>query len=296
MEVTRMNKGMLKTLKMAVLPLIMVSQTAEALADTMCMDGFRVFRVNGYVIGPKQLKIIKSDLTTNYVKELSETEVLKRIQKRVDGSKSTGSNTIANSTLARDILKSARAYGVDPFIFTALIEKESQFRVNAVGSGGDSGLTQFTTIAVKEVTYQYKKSDVGGAYKNLSSGFITQPRELNDYHTFMSSVPKSWSTKRDTFRSNHTYALAAGASLLKLYLALNNKVYIDALAAYNGGGTPGYADSVNNKAQNIELRCQSKEEMEQLADIVCDMTESTEGCQQMEQVILGSKNNNGVEI
>jgi|GEM_PF-5869718 len=58
-----------------------------------------------------------------------------------------------SSELARYIKASSECFGLDPYIYTALIEQESLFEISATSHTGAAGLTQFTTPALREISW-----------------------------------------------------------------------------------------------------------------------------------------------
>lgn len=90
-------------------------------------------------------------------------------------------NQLSNEELARKILIVAEEFGIDPFVFAALIRKESTFRRRALSPTGAIGLTQMTTIAIHEVNRQlgvpgrrYLITDIGHFQDNVANGRLAQ--------------------------------------------------------------------------------------------------------------------------
>ena len=178
------------------------------------------------------------------------------IAKTVDSYMNSGSakkyppNDISSYDMASIIAEAADCFGLDRYILTGLIHIESTFQQHAVSSHDAHGLTQFTTIGLKEVHDQLGKRGFSHAPKASIEYF----RSKVDYNTgcFASSIgpwTDLWTTysyfrdQKDYLLTNPKVAVVYGAILLKVLLAVykkrrpNNSIeslYVEALRSYNG--------------------------------------------------------------
>lgn len=149
---------------------------------------------------------------------------------------------LSTHELSRRIAGVSHCFNIDPFVYTALIHKESiLFRQDAVSPTGAVGFTQMTSIAVKEVndqlgmrgpraslveTQDYLNSILTGDCLAKQGGF-----EMFGSHYIplwkLGTAPKytSGSTTQarvmaKLFKTFPEYALVYGAILQKVYLSL----------------------------------------------------------------------------
>lgn len=262
-----------------------LSLTAQA-QNPCFMDDFQVDLIAGYNVTGAQKKILQSDSSTAFTKGLSEDEILERILTRIR-IYPTSKNPVSDQELALEIYRVSKAFGLDPFLMTAKIEVESDFKVGANNRNG-TGLTQMTSIAVEEMTYQYEKPDVGAIFKNLSSKFYRDQDDLSKWMSWAKSRAKSYSDKKQVLARDYRYSLSAGASILKFYLARSQGNYAKAITAYNGGGTAGYTNHVMGLKQEINQTCQLSDELVSVMRVACEMTGSEEECHSISHEILGT--------
>ncbi|MBX3040956.1 MAG: hypothetical protein KF789_09650 [Bdellovibrionaceae bacterium] len=260
----------------------------SAQAQNVCfMQDVQVETIAGTNVSQAQQKILQGDYSTAYTKGLSEDQILERILSRIK-IYPTSSNPLSDEDLAVEIYRASKAFGLDPFVMAAKIETESDFIVKVNNKNG-TGLTQMTSIAVEEMTYQYEKKDVGGIFHGLSSRFYENKSELSQWMSWAKQRVNSYSQKKQILSKNYKYSLSAGASVLKFYLARNGGNYGKALASYNGGGTAGYSKSVMGLAHEIDMGCAIPENVLSVLEISCAMSDSQEGCDSMAHEILGTR-------
>ncbi len=109
----------------------------------------------------KSLSQVSGDFRTAHVKEkhlLFETSISKNFLKKYISERHQKNirdyvkeNAAYVQNVALEISVMSECFHIDPFVFTALIERESSFRRNAVSPRQAVGLSQFTTIGIREV-------------------------------------------------------------------------------------------------------------------------------------------------
>ena len=157
--------------------------------------------------------------------------------------------------IAKDILAVSSCFEIDPWILTSLIQKESSFVKQAVSPTGAVGLTQFTSIGIKEVNDQLGHRGREGAPEVVTLFFHERLRdcinpswsdlwnriEIQDNH------PEFYKQLKEIIKNDGQSSIVYGAVLLKIYLAFVNyrntyqvaplklsEVYFQALQLYNG--------------------------------------------------------------
>lgn len=164
------------------------------------------------------------------------------------------------SQIYKAIDKVANCLKIDSFVLTGMIQKESTFNKNAVSQTGAAGLTQFTSIGIKEVNDQLgingnigAPSEVTEYFRNTIYGCIN-PKWI-DVWKMTKSIPGTKSFYNDIkalLKNDILTSVTYGGILLKTYVAnLENRnitqnlryspaeVYFYALQNYNG--EPGVA-------------------------------------------------------
>jgi len=170
--------------------------------------------------------------------------------------------------LPTKIARLSFCFGFDPFVFTGLINQESRFLHNAQSDTGSSGFTQFTGVAIAEVSEQlgilgngfhgenapkifneYINCYLAGSGKKWiniwEAGIVSHGKEayVNGYigkKRFWREVSKSKNWLNEDPDRNLIY----GAVLLKLYLGKFGN-YAKALTEYNVSHKHIYAGKVN---------------------------------------------------
>lgn len=151
--------------------------------------------------------------------------------------------------LARKILIVSEEFGLDPFIFTSMIRKESTFQRRAVSPTGAAGLTQMTVPGIKEVNRQlgvpgprYLFSDIDLFVVSLRQGCIAQRLGYGEWKPLYARTRHYPEMKRALMADPDT-SLIYGAVLLRtLVFSLTTEVpgsalslrYRWALKRYNG--------------------------------------------------------------
>lgn len=157
--------------------------------------------------------------------------------------------------IAKEILSVSSCFEIDPWILTSLIQKESSFVKHAVSPTGAVGLTQFTSIGIKEVNDQLGYRGREGAPEAVTLFFHERLRdcinpswvdlwsriEIRDEH------PEFYKQLKEIIKNDGQSSIVYGAVLLKIYLAFVNyrntyqvapmklsEVYFQALQLYNG--------------------------------------------------------------
>lgn len=177
--------------------------------------------------------------------------------------------------MAKNIFKVAYCFKVDPWILTALIQKESTFQVDAVSSTNAAGLTQFTSSGFREVNDQLGIRGVKGATESAIVHFSSKVRECIDPNWIdlwekvgvAHDNPDFFNLLKEQVKTDSLIAITYGAILLKTYLAyVTNKnkdaetplskseVYFMALQIYNGEegeAKVNYAKSVFKNLQKM---------------------------------------------
>jgi hypothetical protein len=163
--------------------------------------------------------------------QMSSLEQQKLIQSAILSTQSDQSlvSQLRARALSRQIHKAGRCFQIDPFVFTALVWRESNFRQQSKSPTGAVGLTQLTRPGILEVMDQLAQ------FSPRKSELIRQQMH-SCYPMILSSIPKysnavdvlGW--KKRVLESQEL-SLVFGAVLLKTYFKGN---YLKALERYNG--------------------------------------------------------------
>lgn len=177
------------------------------------------------------------------------------------------------NVIAESILKVSSCFLVDPWVLTALIQKESSFEKDAVSSTKAAGLTQFTTIGFKEVHDQLGFRGRAGATENATLYFTSKIRNCIDASwvdlwarvDISETDPGYYNALKDILKNDVTAAVTYGAILLKTYLSFldvrneeeemtSSELYFKAMQIYNG--EPGdakvrYAKQIFKNLQDV---------------------------------------------
>lgn len=157
--------------------------------------------------------------------------------------------------IAQAIDRVATCLKVDSFLLAGLIHKESYYDKNAVSKSGAAGLTQFTSIGIKEVNDQLGLNGIIGApldvteyYRNKIYECIN-PKWVDVWNLIKVAPghPKFYDQIKVLIKTNPLIAVTYGGILLKTYVAnMHNRnitenlryspaeIYFYALQAYNG--------------------------------------------------------------
>lgn len=149
--------------------------------------------------------------------------------------------------IASHILNVSSCFEIDPWILTALIQKESTFEKTATSPTNAAGLTQFTTIGFKEVHDQLGFRGREGASENATLYFTSKIRSCIDpsWVDLWARVdvspthPAYYNLLKNELRRDTLTSITYGAILLKTYIAYvdnkNNKLGLtnNLLKTYN---------------------------------------------------------------
>jgi hypothetical protein len=255
--------------------------------------------VGGFTISGSKTEILAENKFTEYSLQLGEVEVIDKITKLITSVNPNPRGSESPKALATNIYNAAEAYGVDPIILAAKVWQESgQFNADIVASGGDTGLTQMTGNGLDEITEQYSKINsrnkserqVGNVLAELSGQYFKKKSSTKNWVDWV--ITKTNSQKKSTLVQSPSYALASGASLLKIYLAVNKGSYKKAIAQFNGGGTSGYYGKVTDKAEllkKMSANCGLSESTLDTLDAICQITGSESGCNAIVNEIIPNK-------
>lgn len=174
--------------------------------------------------------------------------------------------------IAENVITVSSCFNVDPWILTALIQKESTFQKDAVSPTNAAGLTQFTTIGFKEVHDQLGYRGREGATENATLYFTSKIRNCIDasWVDLWARVdapdtdPNYYNLLKEEIKRDIPTAITYGAILLKTYVAFvdsrtevelsRSELYYQALQIYNG--EPGeakvrYAKNIFRNLQGV---------------------------------------------
>jgi len=175
--------------------------------------------------------------------------------------------------IAENIITISSCFDIDPWVLTALIQKESTFQKDAVSQTNAAGLTQFTTIGFKEVHDQLGYRGRKGASENATLYFTSKIRNCVDAGWVdlwarvdaVDSNPNYYNLLKEEIKRDIPTAITYGAILLKTYVAFvdsksgsedlsRSELYYQALQIYNG--EPGeakvrYAKNIFRNLQGV---------------------------------------------
>ncbi len=180
---------------------------------------------------------------------------------------SRSSDYMDNEQMAETILRISSCLEIDPYIFTALIRKESSFRTHAKSPTGAVGLTQFTTLGLNEVNDQLGAKGRAGAPVANTEYWLNLMTECVDYDfQALYHQNETIRAQKSVIMNQPKYALYYGSILLKTYLAHQKRkiengtlhdIYRKALEQYNGEVTPrrqSYAAKILKYAHLLERK------------------------------------------
>lgn len=130
--------------------------------------------------------------------------------------------------ISNNVLTISDCLGLDPWILTGLIQKESSFSRTATSPTGAVGLTQFTTIGIKEVNDQLGMRGKVGAPEPVIDYLTSQIRscvdaDWIDFWTRLSieeTHPDFYPLFKEELKKDVTGSVLYGAILLKIYLGV----------------------------------------------------------------------------
>lgn len=167
--------------------------------------------------------------------------------------------------IAENIILASSCFNVDPWVLTALIQKESSFQKDAVSPTNAAGLTQFTSIGFQEVHDQLGYRGRAGATANATIYFTSKIRSCIDENWIdlwarvdvLDTDPEYYNLLKEEIKKDVPTAVLYGVILLKTYLSYvdsrsevelpKSELYFQALQIYNG--EPGEAKV--NYAKNV---------------------------------------------
>lgn len=170
---------------------------------------------------------------------VSRSETRRRIQLEI---LATQSSLTSAETVAKLVEKTASCYRVDPFVFTALIWRESRFNERAVSPTGAIGFAQLTLPGVREVLDRVRPR---GHRRMWHARKLLEKCNPELFHRLPSDSGRAsgWWTKA-IIAQNPEWNLAMGALLFKIQLSAIPKLsqhperlfdhYRKALERYNG--------------------------------------------------------------
>jgi hypothetical protein len=206
---------------------------------------------------------LDGDFRTAYVgepyfmtaKQVDATAIARLIGQRFPG---RSDPLLSNRELAERIVIVSECFDLETALLTGLVRQESAFQRGAVSATGASGLTQFTTIAVRESNDQLGERGAAQARATTIHYFTGRLDEcvaprlgLARWAPLWERVPGDLRTMRNHFRESADDALVYGAVLLKTLLSVARTVqptaetsdlYVKALERYNGDPDPAVRD------------------------------------------------------
>ena len=174
--------------------------------------------------------------------------------------------------LSHKIIVVSKNFGIDPFLFAALIRTESLFNPYAVSPTGCVGLTQFCTPGIEEVNYQTGGGDSKPWRGNVN--YLNRLAQKTARQLGMKNFRYTWQKpgnlrqqKRKLLgRVGENYSLIYSAIFVKVLLARSyenrpkpaRQLWYDAVVRYNGDKNVQhkYAGMIMRKAmQYKKLAC-----------------------------------------
>ena len=225
-------------MKLIVLPLFIFFSLTINSEDEMIEKGFRIPEISVtknfklYRAPLEESVLVKHIIATNYKVPRKDAE-----------------------DIAFNILKASSCFKVDPWMLTAMIQKESSFMKDAISPTGAAGLTQFTTAGLKEVNDQLGLRGTQEGEKAAIEYFNRQLVECMDpkWVDLWTKIglpeedPKFYVELKEELKREIPAALSYGAILLKTYVSFVDgknarsetpttlsETYFQALQIYNG--------------------------------------------------------------
>lgn len=173
--------------------------------------------------------------------------------------------------IAQNILNVSSCFDIDPWVLTALIQKESSFERNAMSPTNAAGLTQFTTIGFKEVNDQLGYRGRQGAPENVTLYFTSKIRGCIDPSwidlwlrvSIVETDSSFYSLLKEELKKDTLAAITYGAILLKTYIVYvdskesseelsRSEIYYEALQIYNGEAGEAKVQYAKNVFKNLQ--------------------------------------------
>jgi hypothetical protein len=263
-------------------------------SDSICTD----YQVESaaYSINSTRYNRIVSDASLPRNRQISQRDKKNRIEDHIQAiyqSQRIRNSEISIDELATLLADVATCTGNDFSMLAAVVAKESIYCYDRHNRrGGDSGCGQFTTPAITEIKNQLRlpgrqtsgTNEGQRALETLLHNCYTGNGRSVDY--FKSVFSQSPSQVRMFLRSGEDIQLdlIATGMYLKLLYGISG-FYFDAnsrsagaLARYNGGGTRGYASSVNQKAQNVNACGVDESAIMEIESHACSLSNDPAAC------------------
>lgn len=195
-------------------------------------------------------------------KALSEDAIVEYIKRFRMADKGEDS-TMPDLELAKKILLITDAFGIDPYIVTAIIRKESEYQKSATGPGGAYGLMQIMQSVISEAHVQLGQQGPQNARKTTIDYLQKLMTDIYPKAVGKPFNPKPWSTSMlPVMKTDPWQNIIYGSLILKVYLSVEktkNKnlsmkdLYTKGVQFYNGSGKKvEYAQIVLNWAAAME--------------------------------------------
>ena len=173
----------------------------------------------GFILASNILK--SNQYLPSYAKGKSRSEIISAITRRIKSLPHNPKVVSSTENLATEIALAAEAWGVDPFIFSGLIDSETNYGLAILNStGGDTGYTQMTSAGLSELRDQYLHKRNGPILMEFARKYFKSMSPDAFFKWVTRDDGDKHEKKRKELLSNTAYALAAGASLLKIYLSV----------------------------------------------------------------------------
>ena len=281
-----------------ILALSLTSQAPQVFAFEICNNNFGAEMHDvGFFLSSNEVEILKKAKPQNKNKDIGQSQAKEKIEKSISRTRPELSG-ISNSNLAGLIAKASFAVGIDFQMLSSIVKKESLYcklRHNKIG--GDSGCTQFTSAALKELKHQFSGDSKlrAAAVPSIMKGFVSkyfagQPEREKKFYSWLGS---DYSNMKAAMRTtNYDIDVLAGALLLKFYLAVNDGNYYRALVQYNGNNSMHkkskkrfkylYADTVQAYSQLISIDnsvcLEAVSKTNELINDTCSLEENPDDC------------------
>jgi len=175
--------------------------------------------------------------------------------------------------ISQSIVTISGCLEIDPWVLTALIQKESSFDKLATSPTGAAGLTQFTNIGIKEVNDQLGFRGTAGAPGTVTEYLTTQiktcvSQEWIHFWTRLDigeTSPNFYPLLKEELKKDILGSVLYGAVLLKVYLGVvttrntyavspisPSDTYYQALQMYNGEEGDGKIKYAKNVFLNVQ--------------------------------------------
>ncbi|MCB0414583.1 MAG: hypothetical protein KDD50_09625 [Bdellovibrionales bacterium] len=228
---------------------------------------------------PWELEPIR-DMVYDYIQKNSETKDKRsEFYSGVNGQLNGQGFTFAKTDLPEKITKLSFCFGIDPFVFSGLIQQESKFSTHVVSDGKAVGFTQLTSAAFMEVNeqlgildkaspYPFRGKGAKEVFENYISCYLGSNKQwVNVWEDPTSKIPvgvtgyvnenikdgRKWryiSRQKKWLAKDPDRYLIYGAIQFKLLLGRYSS-YPTALARYNVSHAKKYINFVSQFYQNM---------------------------------------------